>query len=222
MEKDRPEAIKSHVGAMTKGLPTANLLTSINQKRHPDVALGHNTKRYSLQNPAISLLNSSSTPGHKIPLTNIKSEVKVPQPCASLLKAETSAILSKSFGCGQDDVLVKTEESYPADFPGKKDVDRGHDKEHNHYILPEESVFVVPVLPSDPLDCRTGNDLEVPTDVLSPLPLEPALPVWERLVLILQDYLAFVIWIMMTGPYQSLTETMDLFSGTNNYFKYNQ
>ncbi|XP_044173755.1 mediator of RNA polymerase II transcription subunit 13-like isoform X2 [Acropora millepora] len=179
VEKDRPEAIKSHVGAMTKGLPTANLLTSINQKRHPDVALGHNTKRYSLQNPAISLHNSSSTAGHKTPLTNIKSEVKVPQPCASLLKAETSAILSKSFGCGQDNVLVKTEESYPADFPGKKDVDMGHEKEHNHYILPEESVFVVPVLPSDPLDCRTGNDLEVPTDVLSPLPLEPALPVWE-------------------------------------------
>ena len=184
MEKDRPEVIKSHVGAMTKGLPTANVLTSVNQKRHPDVALGHNTKRYSLQNPAISLHSSSSIPGHKIPLTNIKSEVKVPQPCASLLKAETSKILSKSFGCGedngQDNVLVKTEESCPADFPGKKDVDKGPDKEHNHYILPEESVFAIPVLPSDPLDCRTGNDLAVPTDVFSPLPLEPPFPVWER------------------------------------------
>lgn len=177
-EKDRSESVKSHVGAMTKGLPTANLLTSITQKRHPDVALAHHSgKKYSLQGPPTPLQNATGAPGSKSHV--IKSEAKVLQPSALRLKLNSSIMPSQTADSGQTVVLAKNEESCDENFISKKDSDNKDKAESNCYLLPGESDFGVPVLPSDPLDCRPLSDLIIPTDILSP-PLEPALPLWER------------------------------------------
>ena len=176
MDKDRPEAAKSHVGAMTKGLPTANVLTSGTQKRHPDVAFPHNGKKYSMQGPPTPLQNTSGVPSHK---THGKSEMKVSQPSASLLRMESSIMPSQSVADGLK-LLVKTNEPCTENFVGNKDCGKKDEMERNCYCLPEESGFSVPALPLNPLDCRPLSDLSIPTAVSSPSPLEKPLSVWER------------------------------------------
>lgn len=178
LDKDRPEAVKSHVGTMTKGLPTANLLTSVSQKRHPDVAFASCGKKYLLQGPTTPLQNASVAP--KSHAVNMKSEVKMPQPPLTVPKVESLAMSSQDVANRHAHLLAKTEVSCADDFVSNKDCDRKDEPERNCYILPEENGFRVPALPSDPLDCRPLSDLVIPTDVLSPSPLEAPLLFWER------------------------------------------
>lgn len=180
MDKDRPEAVKSHVGAMTKGLPTANLLTSATQKRHPDVAFPHNGKKYSVQGPPTPLQTTSGVPSQKTRGVGLKSEVKVSQPSASLLRVESSITPSQSVADGLKNALVKTDEPCADDFVGNKAWDKKDEMERNCYCLPEENGFCVPVLPLNALDCRPLSDPSIPTVVASPSPLEKPLSVWER------------------------------------------
>ena len=180
IDKDRPEAVKSHVGTMTKGLPTANILTSVTQKRHPEVAFAHNAKKYTLQGQATALQNTTGMPGQKSHAISVKSESKVLPPSASLLKVNSSIMSSQTFVKGQAEMSVTNkQEVCGEDFVSNKDSDEKEDTEQNCYLLPVESGFSVPPLPSDPLDCRPVGDLTIPKDVLTPPPLEPTL-LWER------------------------------------------
>ena len=180
LDKDRPEAVKSHVGAMTRGLPTANLLTSVTQKRHPDVAFAHHSgKKYSLQGQSTPLQNTTGVPAHESNAINVKSEAKVLQPSASLLRTNSSIMPSQSVVSGQTD-MVESEQSCGDTFIGSKDSDKKEETERNCYLLPVESGFTLPMLPSDPLDSRPLSDLVIPMDVLTPSPIEPPLSVWER------------------------------------------
>ena len=179
IDKDRPEAVKTHVGAMTKGLPTANLLTAVTQKRHPEVAFAHNAKKYSLQGQTTALQNMTEMPGQKSHAVNVKSESKVLQPSDSLLRVNPSIMLSQTFANGLPEMLVKNEKDVCGDdFVGNKDTGEKGDAEQNCYLLPVENSFIVPPLPSDPLDCRPVGGLTTPKAVLTPPPLEPTL--WER------------------------------------------
>ena len=176
MDKDRPEAVKSHVGAMTKGLPTTNLLTSVTQTRHPDVAFANpNAKKYSLQGQTAPLQNTTGVPGHKSHTINVKSEVKVPQHSASLLRANSSILPSPSV----KRPTVKNKELCVDDFLSNKDANKKDEAEQNCYLLPVESGFSVPLLPSDPLDWRPLSDVAIPKDVPLPSPLDPPMSVWE-------------------------------------------
>lgn len=164
---------------MTKGLPTANLLTAVTQKRHPEVAFAHNVKKYSLQGQTTALQNMTGMTGQKSHTMNVKSESKVLQPTDSLLRVNPSIMSSQTFANSLPEMLVKNEkEVCGADFVGNKDAGGKEDAEQNCYLLPEENSFIVPPLPSDPLDCRPVVDLTTPKDVLTPPPLEPTL--WER------------------------------------------
>lgn len=180
IDKDRPEVVKSHVGAMTKGLPTANILTSVTQKRHPEVAFPHNAKKYSLQGQTTALQNTTGMHGQNSHAISVKSESKVSQPSASLLRVNSSIMSSQTLVNGQAEILVKREQDVSGDdFVSKEYIDKKEDTEQNCYLLPEENGFTVPPLPGDPLDCRPVGDLTIPKDVLTPrTPLEPTL--WER------------------------------------------
>lgn len=182
IDKDRPEAVKSHVGAMTKGLPTANILTSVTQKRHAEVAFPHNAKKYSLQGQTTALQNTTGMHGQNSHVISVKSEPKVLQPSASLLRLNSSMMLSQALvkSNGLAEILVKREQEVSGDdFVSKEYIDKKEDTEQNCYLLPGEDDFSVPPLPGDPLDCRPVGDLTIPKDVLTPqTPLEPTL--WER------------------------------------------
>lgn len=180
IDKDRPEVVKSHVGAMTKGLPTANILTSVTQKRHLEVAFPHNAKKYSLQGQTTALQNTTGMHGQNSYAISVKSESKVSQPSASLLRVNSSIMSSQTLVNGQAEILVKREQDVTGDdFVSKEYIDKKEDTEQNCYLLPEENGFSVPPLPGDPLDCRPVGDLTIPKDVLTPrTPLEPTL--WER------------------------------------------
>lgn len=176
IDKDRPEAVKSHVGAMTKGLPTANILTSVTQKRHSEVAFAHNAKKYTLQGQTTALQNTTGMPGQKSHTISVRSESKVLQPSASLLKVNSSMMPSQTFLNGQAEMLVTDkQEVCGEDFVSNMDTVEKEDMEKNCYLLPVESGFTVPPLPCDPLDCRPVGDLTIPKDVLTPPPLEPTL-----------------------------------------------
>ena len=180
LDKDKPEAVKSHVGAMTKGLPTANILTSVTQKRHPEVAFPHNAKKYSLQGQTTALQNTTGMHGQNSQAISVKSESKVSQPSASLLRVNSLIMSSQTLVNGHPELLVKREQEVSGDhFVSKEYIDKKEDTEQNCYLLPGEDYFSVPPLPGDPLDCRPVGDLTIPKDVLTPrTPLEPTL--WER------------------------------------------
>ena len=167
---------------MTKGLPTANILTSVTQKRHPEVAFPHNAKKYSLQGQTTALQSTTGLHGQNSPVISVKSESKVSQPSASLLRLNSSVRSSQALvtSNGQAEILVKREHEVSGDdFVSKECIDKKEDTEQNCYLLPGEDEFSVPKLPGDPLDCRPVGDLIVPKDVLTPrTPLEPTL--WER------------------------------------------
>ena len=182
IDKDRPEAVKSHVGAMTKGLPTANILTSVTQKRHLEVAFPHNAKKYSLQGQTTSSQHTTGVHGQNSHVISVKSESKVSQPSASLLRVNSSIMSSQTLATnnGYAEMLVKREQEVSGDeFVSKEYINKKEDTEQNCYLLPGEEDFSVPPLPGDPLDCRPVGDLTIPKDVLTPrTPLEPSS--WER------------------------------------------
>jgi len=180
IDKDRPEAVKSHVGAMTKGLPTANILTSVTQKRHPEVAFPHNAKKYSLQGQTTALQNTAGMHGQNSQAISVKLESKVSQPSASLLRVNSSIMSPETIVNGPAEILVKREQEVSGDdFFSKEYIDKKEDTEQNCYLLPGEDDFIIPSLPGDSLDCRPVGDLTIPKDVLTPqTPLEPTL--WER------------------------------------------
>lgn len=170
ISKDRPEAVKSHVGAMTKGLPTANSLTSVTQMRHSDVALAHNAK------------NTTGAVAHKNSTLDTKTNAKASQHSSSLLRVNSSRLPSST--CEKvSEMLVKSEESCANNFVSNIDSDKKDDDEQSCYVLPVESVFSVPVLPSDPLDCRplgALGDQVITDEVFSPSPLDAPMSLWER------------------------------------------
>lgn len=167
---------------MTKGLPTANILTSVAQKRHLEVAFPHNAKKYSLQGQTTSLQHTTGMHGQNSHAISVKSESKVSQPSASLLRVNSSIMSSQTLvtSNGHGELLVKREQEVPGDdFVSKEYIDKKEDTEQNCYLLPGEDDLSVPPLPGDPLDCRPVGDLTIPKDVLTPrTPLE--LPSWER------------------------------------------
>jgi len=167
---------------MTKGLPTANILTSVTQKRHPEVAFPHNAKKYSLQGQTTALPNTTALHGQTSHMISVKSESKVSQPSASLLRVNSSIMSSQALvtSKGQAEILVKREQEVSGDdFVSKEYTDKKEDTEQSCYLLPGEDDFSVPQLPGDPLDSRPVGDLTIPKDVLTPrTPLESTL--WER------------------------------------------
>ena len=177
LDKERPEALKSHVGAMTKGLPTANVLTSVTQKRHPEVAFAQNSRKYHMQSQTTSLQNTTGISGLKSHAISAKSEMKCSQPSASLLKVNSSIISTQPIINGKAQISVKDESNICEDFVSNKDSDALEDA-NKCYTLPLEGGFTVPLLPSDPLDCRPVGDLTISKDVSTPTPLETTL--WER------------------------------------------
>lgn len=176
LDKERPEALKSHVGAMTKGLPTSNVSTSVTQKRHLEVAFPQNSRKYQ----STPLVNTSGISGPKGHAISAKTEDKCLQPPTSLLKVNPSILSSKAIVNNQAEMTVKVESNNFEDFVGNKDSTASEDTVKKCYALPSEVGFTVPLLPSDPLDCRPLGDLMVSKDVPTPSPLETTL--WERYV----------------------------------------
>lgn len=173
LDKERPEALKSHVGAMTKGLPTSNVSTSVTQKRHLEVAFPQNSRKYQ----STTLVNTSGISGPKGHAISAKTEDKCLQPPTSLLKVNPSILSSKAIANNQAEMTVKVESNNFEDFVGNKDSTASEDTVKKCYALPSEVAFTVPLLPSDPLDCRPLGDLMVSKDVPTPSPLETTL--WE-------------------------------------------
>ena len=173
MDKDVPEAVKSHVGAMTKGLPTANVLTAVTQKRHLDVASAHQSvKKYPLlSQTAASLLQSSGGSG-------VKPEATKSQSTASFVSVNSSLVPSQNDVNDPARTTARTEqENQQSMFLSEKDTQKFEDDAESCYLLPQVGKFDLPILPPNPLDCRplVATGLETVKDMLSPLPSEIAL-----------------------------------------------
>ena len=192
VERDVPEVLRTHVAMATKGVPTANVLTSVNQKRHINVAAvaaAHKTKKHGWPNQTSfskslyglgsqqieSKLNDNSS------LTTLSSNVSSMLGKADTL-ADTSLLqvnTSNNAAATARGSKIKTEpgtnslESFSLPLASKKDP-------KSLYELPVLGTFALPSLPDDPLDCRLFErpSPASPAALISPLTSQFS-PVWE-------------------------------------------
>ena len=181
VEKDVPKAFRTHVAMATKGVPTVNLLTSVNQKRHVNVAAASagamlRTKKQSWPNQSSSAKNVrtmsrqqlDSTSNSDSHITNLSSNVN------SLIRDDDvfidTALSNKNLS---NSIQLKPVGENLATETDCNEVEnlklQGKAKDcKTQYVLPVLGTFHLPTLPDDPLDCRT-------TDLLLPKPLEEPL-----------------------------------------------
>ncbi|XP_032239146.2 mediator of RNA polymerase II transcription subunit 13 isoform X2 [Nematostella vectensis] len=150
---DSPDALKCHFAMATKGLPTMNILTTLNQKRHSDAAVPYSVnKRYAV--PGHTVAPSPKQTAQQLDSCESGSQFKLKSP-----KKENIPIQQPRSSEQEGSTLLGTVKK----------------KERNPYVLPKLSRYVLPTLPADPLDSRPlcSPDLTTPTVLPSATSVSP-------------------------------------------------
>lgn len=174
VEREGPETVKSHVGTVSKGLPTVNVLTAVNQKRHAEVAGPNQTlKRYPWHTQAAPVVTgSTSNLGIKLEMASTKEDFPFIHFDLPLRKvdADTNEV-SQGTMWSEDGVNFRWRDSVETKASWK---DKGD------FLLPKEGRFDLPVLPGNSLDCRIPQD-NVPSTAKYQQSPQPSQTIfWER------------------------------------------
>ena len=156
LNKEALGIVKSRVGTVTKGLPTVNVLTSVNQKRHSEVArTSTNSTKYSLHSQEASHAANEAIVKQEYVTVNSKEDFLLTDLDFPLKKVTVEP-------CTENQGSVASSAGSDAKWKDSHVTKTGQRTKHE-YVLPVEGSFHLPVLLGDSLDCRRFNGLPSPS-----------------------------------------------------------